>query len=1043
MTDGDVNKIITGEKRWIASFMLDLVGSTALTEKIGPEQAFLVIEEVLRQAVETIESFGGHPVNFAGDSVFAIFGAPVAIEDATLNACRAAITLQASLASEDNPIRTQFGVAPEIRIGIAGGEVMLAALGVDEDLKLNALGSAVNIAARVQTLAPPGQIYCAQAVIDEIEGFVKTDFVGEKELKGIARPQNIYRLVEVLERESSLDARLARSAAEFVGRAGDLARLGAWLTDPAPEAMVCLVNGPAGIGKSRMVRQALDALPSDMRVAVAYCTPDDAQTSLRPVLNLIRTAAAMEGAENAEALTGWMGGMLPEGAAPNTDLVDMVSRSAVRSDRQANASNALEIRNQINALLRSLAADPARRLVIEDVHWLDPLSRALIADVVDQAAPGSRLLVTSREPMLPDLADDRVAVLPLSPLTAADIAALIDTAFAHLSASDDVKRLIFEKSEGNPLFAEELVRHLRRGDEADTGLTLPPGMTAGSIQNLVFSRFDKLDALDKAALKQAAILGRVIKTRHLEHITGSPEAAARVFKVAAENGLVDDAPDTEHRRFAHVLIQDAIQSSIPSQEAKQMHLRAAEILIETEAGNRDDLAPSLAMHFDRAGMTEQAIGYYTKSAKLAWKIYALDVCLAHLKRAEELLDASDSAIDDALYADFMTVYCRLLDITGAWEKLIDFTDKQVARLARLTDRSTHSICLTMLTKGYNEIGKFDTAMDYLERAIAIAEEVGDETALAVARIVKMDVMNDSEHGTLENTLQLFHQTQDYADSGQDPHMALLRLYEMSTCYRRLGDTRKCAELIDQMVQYGHDHNDKRAFTFGEWARSLLYTMVEDYEAVKLSTAESMRNSLPGTFDYSTAQVLNLGARFLTGDTSITNAELEKIYEDRVACGDISVAGVTAFYSASLHFIKGEIRAGWARLQAAEARIAGGVERGLRSQFAIKKAELLLTFRGVFPSPVPMPKLALAELPLAAKLRLQSVRMAEDLYNQVDREFDFPDGFHRARIEMGRGLIAKARGKRAQARAHFETALELFEQQDYHVLTNHVRGFLSS
>lgn len=1038
--DGNLNKVITGEKRWIASFMLDLVGSTALTEKIGPEQAFLVIEGVLNRVVEIIEPFGGYPVEFAGDSVFAIFGAPVAIDDATLNACKAGIKLQAELAKEQAALQAKFGVAPEVRIGIAGGEVLLAALGFADRPKLNALGSSVNIAARVQTLALPGQVYCVQSVIDELEGFVKTEFVGAEMLKGIETPQNIYRLVEVLDRPSSLDARLARSSGDYVGREGQVSQLNGWLVQRTTAPRAFLVNGLAGIGKSRMVRQALDALPAALLVSIAYCTPDDAHASLRPVLNLIRDAAQVDDVSGPDPLAAWIRRLLPEGETPNADLVDMIARSSARAAAaEAEPNNALDIRRQINALLRTLSCDPQRRLVIEDTHWLDPLSREVVNDIFTDASPGTRLLLTSREAESLGTMPDLVSTLQVEPLTEADIAALIDSAFSNLSTSDEVKRMIFEKSEGNPLFAEELLRHLTPDQAANSKLTLPSGMTGGSIQNLVFSRFDKLAADDKAALKQAAIIGRLIKKRHLEHITGSPEAAQRVLTVAAEHGLIDAAPNTEHQRFAHVLIQDAIESSIPGLEAQKMHLKAAEILLETDVEKLDELAPNLASHFDLAGMPEQAIAYYVRSAQSAWKIYALDTCQTHIGRAEALLSDDDISIDDTVFADMITLFCRVLDVSGNWGKLISLADQHMARLSQLESRKPLSICLTMQAKGSSEIGQFDDAMRQVDQALAIAEEDGDENAMAVAKTVKMDVLNDCDYGTFEDTVQLFDETQAYAESGQDSHMALLRLYEMSTCYRRLGDTTKASELVEQMIQYGSDHNDARAFTFGNWAKALLLTMVEDYDGVKKAVAHS---TLPGTFDYTTAQVLSLGARILTGDTTITNEYLEEIYAERVACGDISVAVVTAFFSASVYFINGEIRAGWARLERAEQRMYGGVERGLRAAFYIKKAELLLTIRDVFPSPTPKPKLALAELPMALKLRLKSVRMASDLYDRLDAEFDFPDGYQRARIEMGRGLVARARGKRAMAQAHFETSLAMFETQKFHFLTDHVRSFMT-
>ncbi|MBI1416214.1 MAG: AAA family ATPase [Limimaricola sp.] len=1038
-----VDTNLRGEKRWVAALMVDLVGSTELAERLGPEATFLLMQDLMRDAVETINSFGGYYVEYAGDSVFAIFGAPVAIENATLNACRAALALQAGLAAKQADLEARYGATPRLRVGISSGEVMVAALSMGDSNRLNALGSAVNIASRIQSLAPPGEVYCSAQVKQEIEGYGEVESVGAHDLKGIAEAQEIYRLVALHDQRSSLDARIARGSGGCVGRAEQIDRIEAWLLAPAADAPVLTVIGPPGIGKSRLVRETLDRLPQGLRVSVAYCGPSDVQSSLRPLIALLRDAARLDGAQESAQIAGWLGGLLGAGQTPSQQLVDLIGRfQRATPDHDApDLTSAIDIRRQIRDALRNLAADPARRLVIEDAHWLDSLSRDLLQEVMADPASGARLLISSREPV--DIASPGGpgTLLQLTPLTEDDIAALIASTFPGVAAPDALKRQIFEKSEGNPLFAEELMRHVLPDPARGGEMTLPSGLRIGSIQHLVFSRFDALGDAEKVALKQAAFVGRLIKDGYIRLIVSDADEATRVLELASQHGLVEPVAGTRHWRFSHVLVQEAIIDSVPDSEARRLHARAAEILLDVEADAGTERAADIARHYDRAGLRGKAVTFYVKGAEAAWQVYALDVCIAHLERIDQLLEQAEADIDDTTLANFLITYARVLDVVGNWTRLSDVVDRHLPRLKAMASRTPLIICLTLRAKAANQCSRDNESLQMIDEAIEIARETGDDRNLAIVKIVKMDILNDVLGGTLDEVAGLFKETRSYVEAGMDPHLDQLRIYEMAAYYRQQGDLHGANAMAAELQHYAETHNDSRAHAFAGWVKSSICAMVEDHEGAMVHATEGMKHSLPGTMDYTTSLVFLLGARLMTGDETIENASLEQLSDERRARGDMTMAVIAAFYSSALYFKRGKVRAGLDMLARTETMVRAGAERGLYQQFYIKKAELMLTIAGLLPSPFDPPKMALAEMPAAVKLRLRARTIAEETYRHLTDTLIIPEGFQRARIEMGMGLIARARRDRPQAQSLFASALRQFEAQEVPHFAAMTQGFM--
>ena len=1013
---------IVGEMRWVATMMVDLVGSTAFTEKLGAEKAFQLVEDVLKRAVTVLESEGGHFVDFAGDSLFAIFGAPVAIENAALCAARAALAIQQANAAQTRELLACYGVAPQLRVGLAGGKVLVATLKVSQQGKLNALGNAVNMAARVQALAGPGEIFCAEAIAEEIEGFAALEPAGTHRLKGFGEPQALFRLRGLSEDPSNLTGRMARGTKVYVGQTHLVDRLQRWINAPDAKPALVVVTGPPGIGKSRLVRHALEGFTTARRVTVAYCTPSDARSSLEPVLNLLRAAGRAAGAATPAELGYWLGKLIAS-EPPNAGLVAFLAGSV----RQAGptmgegASDALETRRYFVEALRRLIVDPTHLLVVEDAHWLDPISRSILSDLV--TVEGARLLLTSRDPSpLPNpiTPDGRVDVTPLTPV---DIAALCSQAFPVGQNVEATARIIFQKSEGNPLFAEELLRHLAGG----LGQTIATDAAGaiGSIQSLIFSRFDRLGLAEKAALKQAALIGRQVRREHLGIADGP---ATAILQEAARQGIVEMQDETGHWQFSHVLIQEAIAGAIPAAEAAALHLSATRILLAQDADPGGDLAQRLARHFELAGQPTRATPFHLAAAQAAWRVYALDVCLDHLGRAEAQLDASDVNRDDRLFADVLTGYLRVLDVVGRWVPLAELADRRTARLRMFSDKRPLIFALTVRAKAANQCCDFAQARQLIDEALALADALGDENSIAVVKTGKMDVVNDRPDWDANDVPRLFEETRAYAERGHDPHMAQLRLYEMASHYRQIGDVPKALAVADALIALGKSASDSRALAFGWWVRASISAMVEDYSKAGIEAEDSLRNSLPGTMDYITANMFRLSARIMAGDKTISTAFLTDLSAERAAVGDRSVSIIASFFATVLHFTRGEVRAGLAQMKRTDQMIDEGAERGLVQQYLIKKAELFLTIAGLWPNPLPAPKMGLAELPAALKLRLRARSLAKATYADLRARLDLTEGFQMARVEMGEARIAMAEGRRGDGDRLMSRAEQVFASQ---------------
>ena len=279
------------ERRQVTVLFADMVGFTAFSDRFGEEAAFTLMQSLAKLMEDAVREQGGVVQSFTGDGIMAVFGAPVAFEDAPLRACRAAVAILDKVKSAGDDLEAKHGVRPQLRIGLNSGPAVVGKVQGGADAGVTVLGDTVNVAARLQALAEPGSTVMSEATHRLVEGLVEASFVGEHQIKGKSDAQKAYRLDGVRERATRFDAKIQRGLTRYVGRDRELEKLERGLDAIGAGIQVFDIVGEPGIGKSRLVHEFLGQIVKERaRVLTGSCTPDGQQTPFLAFIEIVRGA---------------------------------------------------------------------------------------------------------------------------------------------------------------------------------------------------------------------------------------------------------------------------------------------------------------------------------------------------------------------------------------------------------------------------------------------------------------------------------------------------------------------------------------------------------------------------------------------------------------------------------------------------------------------------------------------------------------------------------------------------------------------------------
>lgn len=1025
-----------GERRWTAVLMADMAGSTAITEQIGTEKAYQMLTRLIAMAVTAVEQEGGTALTFGGDSLLASFGAPVAIEDASLRACRAALSFQAGIAQESADIEKRFGIAPQFRIGISGGMVVVGHMGPNAGMDLNIMGQPVNAASRLQEMAKPGQVLLSDAMFEQVAGEVEYTNLGPQSLKGIAGRANVFALHKTLDASERFAGRIRRGLVDMVGRRAPLSALRHAIDAPTQGWHMTLVEGPPGIGKSRLLHDLRLSFQDERQVFQGQCR-SGSQAPYQPLIDILLAVSQVDPAQGPDAVLAGLRTALGH----DIDLAPLHHVIAPRNTLATSATDsnfALALRETLRRALTRIFARLPSLIVIEDVHWIDGSTRNLLDDLMRQTkaqAPVGPcpILLTSRAEGAAYWAQYRPTLtLRLTALTQDETRDLASRRMRNAVLAPSLVQRLFEKSEGNPLFIEEIMRYLGSADaliDSAAGLVIRPGegtdLAGGNLQHLVMARVDALPAPMRQTLRFAAVQGRQFSQAVLEEAEDGQDLSSHLAE-AADRGLIEVAPggNKDQWRFNHALLRDAIYRSLLEDSRLPMHQIIGSAIENVNTDRLDELCETLAFHFVAAQLPKQAAPYLIQSARKALQVYDLNEVDRLLELVRNMLRDDPMVIDQAKLDRMVVIWLEAMNFKGAFSRSIEIGREFLPRLRVGGNERAVEIAVSHYAIALAHARDYPQAIELALNGIAQAQKRGDEMSAAWLHLPLLRAYEETNALSHAAFMELANQTLQKAEALGETRLKMQIIYLQAAQYRSVGKMNLARERNRALRAFAISQNDKRAQGFAAWSQTLLYQVVEENEAAVQLAEESMPLTLPGTADSHVLMSLWAANTVLGKNPMAARDTLDEMIALARKYLDYNIIQGNELINAIYHLRLGKITIGWDMLCAVidDTQTSGNVV--FSRYFHLVRAEILLKVSGLMKEPppapgypdrrvVPAPKPGLRDLATVLKLRLKARRMATADLAYFRSNFNGDGtGVHEARALTCESLLNRNRQLRA-------------------------------
>ncbi len=603
----------SAERRQLTILFCDLVDSTGYATRMDPEDFTRLTTAYLAECTAAVRKHNGIAANYIGDAFQALFGYPIAEEDDAERALELAFDILELIPE----IKMSGGPPLRVRIGIASGLVVVGDfVGAPAGVSTVALGSIPNLAQRLQTIAEPQTIITDQRTYEATAGaFEFTDF-GLQSLKGFPHEVNVWRA----DGPKVLENRFAkrRELTELVGRQAEIADLLALWKEVTgrKRSQAAMIIGEPGIGKSRLLFEVQRRIPRGTCLTL-QCSSTYSNSALFPFLGLLKRYAGISASEAADTALSKLEAVLSLSSVPIADSLPVFSELLAigRSQRPGGGRSPAQQRELSHRILidwlHHLAQIEPLLLSIEDQQWIDPSSRDVLEALIAEAGPFPiLLLITSREPWQQE--EPTLRHIALDRLSEDDAGVLLRNLVAGQDFADETGTLLLEKSEGVPLYVEELARAvLESGLSFDEPSQSPHQSVIGlpgSIQSSLLSRLDKIGP-GKVIAQVAAVIGREFELPVVAQVCGLPPAMVEpTLQRLVEAGLVmrQVAGGAPNYAFTHALLQEAARDSLLKERRRELHGEVARTIADVNPKLSEEHPEVLAQHFAEAGLFEEA-----------------------------------------------------------------------------------------------------------------------------------------------------------------------------------------------------------------------------------------------------------------------------------------------------------------------------------------------------------------------------------------------------------------------------------------------------
>jgi class 3 adenylate cyclase/tetratricopeptide (TPR) repeat protein len=747
---------IEGERKQATVMFCDMEGFVHLSEKLGPEEAYGIMDQVYEILIHKVHDYEGTVNEMTGDGIMALFGAPIALEDAPQRAIRSALSIHRDIAKFSDGIKQEKEDTPplKMRIGIHSGPVVVGTLGNNLRVEFKAVGDTVNLASRMEGLADPGTTYVSDETFMSTEGLFRFEALGERVVKGKKEPVRIYRVIAPSTRRTRFDVSAERGLTPFVGRERELELLlDGFERSKEGRGQAFSIVSEAGVGKSRLLYEFRKALTSaDVMFLEGRCLSYSRGVTYHPVIDLLKANFDIrEGDGDSEIREKVKRGLKIVGADEASTLPYLLELFSVKESGIDKISLSPEARKDriIEAINRiTLKGSEIRPLIMafEDLHWMDKSSEEVLKYVLE-SIPGARvLMIFTYRPEFVHTWGGRSfhSQVTLNRLSNRESLAMV----AHILGTEEMDRvledLILEKTEGIPFFIEEFIRSLKEleiVERSDNRYHLAKDIQdlaiPSTIQDVIMARVDSLPDGAKEVLQTGSAIEREFSYDLIKQVSGLPEkelmsnlSVLKDSELLYERGIY---PESTYI-FKHALTREVVYDSILIKRKKRLHDEIGNAIEGLYKENIYGHYGVLAEHYIASENYEKGAEYSKLAAKKARKGASFNdaitygeksaTCLEKLPRTEDVeKKIIDAKVTLGLY------YNQMFQHFEAKEAV-----EPIIKLALELDYNPRISQIYTIIGTYNFMveGDYPKALQHLKDALKIAEELEDRLSLFLA-----------------------------------------------------------------------------------------------------------------------------------------------------------------------------------------------------------------------------------------------------------------------------------------------------------------------
>jgi class 3 adenylate cyclase/tetratricopeptide (TPR) repeat protein len=738
---------IEGERKQVTVMFCDMEGFTALSAKLGIEEAYSIMDQVYEILIHKVHDYEGTVNEMTGDGIMAIFGAPIALEDASQRAIRSALAIHRELAKFSNRLKQEkeYTSPLRMRIGIHTGPVVVGTLGNDLRVEFKAVGDTVNLASRMEGLADPGSTYVSVETFKLTEGLFRFEAVGKKEVKGKDDPINVYRVIAPSTRKTRFDVSAERGLTPFIGRERELELLlDGFERSKSGRGQAFSIVAEAGIGKSRLLYEFRKTVThEDVTFLEGKCLSYSKGVAYHPIIDILKSNFNVQeddtDLEISERVQKGLQIFGLDEASILPYLLELLSVQDSGIDKTPMSPEAKKDRI-IEAVKKiTLRGSEIRPLIIafEDLHWIDKSSEDYLKVLLDSISGARIFLIFTYRPEFVhtwgrksyhnqvnlNRLSNRESLLMVSHLLDAD----------HIDS--DLEDLILEKTEGVPFFIEEFLRSLkdlkfidRKDNKYHLAKAIQDLAIPSTIQDVIMARVDSLSEAAKKVLQKGSGIEREFSYRLIKQVTGLPEkellshlSALKDLELLYERGIY---PQSSYI-FKHALTREVVYDSILTKRKKRLHENIGKAIEELYKDNIDEHYGLLAKHFIESESYEKGIHYSIKAGDKAAAVFAWHAARNHYDNALGMIKENDLEKRAEVLKKLANVTYPVLDMNDS----LNYAESALELYEKLGDKHNElnmRMHITMLYIGGHWDGaKEDKALQHLEKMAAIVEEEPD------------------------------------------------------------------------------------------------------------------------------------------------------------------------------------------------------------------------------------------------------------------------------------------------------------------------------